>query len=413
METNPPRTDRREWALLVFFSLAILGLLGRGLYQVIVTLLMDPLPEAALGPAILGLLATAACAVLLLPAWIGSLRRLQGKELRPLRLPDLRLWHVLALGGLWVGSVLVSGLLSGLFAFGWIPAIPFFLAGILIPALILSWVALNRLASGSWRRAWAVLGLGMTGSTLLSVLAEYGLIGLAGLAALAIAAGNPEWQIAIETIRSQLEQSTDIQSALIPLAPYLTKPLVFLVLLAFTAGIGPMIEEACKSIGVWLVGRRLRSSAEGFYLGALSGAGFAILEGFFSASGAINMLGFGLVGRGASTLMHISVSALLGWGVAAAILEKRTGRLLLCYLASVGVHGLWNGSVLLAVYGALRTLASGVELPDAASMLFMLAGLGLLVILFTVILVFLPLANRFLQKARRAPASDIMPTSNS
>jgi hypothetical protein len=404
----------REGALLLFSGLGILVLLGRALFMVLTTLLQEPPAEAdVLAAAGLGGISTITCALLLLPVLIATARRLQGKELRAVRLPGLRGWYIPALAGLWLLAVLVCGLLSGLLSYGWIPSIPFFLAGILLPALGLSWLAMNGLASGSWRRVGAVLGLGMTVSPFLSILAEYGLMGLAGLAAVAVAAGNPEWQTAIETIKSQLEQSTDIQSALVPLAPYLAKPLVFLALLAFAAVLGPLIEEACKSIAVWLVGRRLRSRAEGFYLGALSGAGFAILEGCLSASGAGSMLGVGLLGRAASTLMHISASAILGWGVAAAILEKRYGRLLLSYLASVSLHGLWNGSALLAVYGALRTTASKMEMPDMVSMLFMLAGVGLLVFLFGLILALLPLINRYLQKTHRAPASDIMPPPNS
>jgi len=274
-------------------------------------------------------------------------------------------------------------------------------------------VAGNNLAGGSWRRLWTTLGLGLTGSTIASMLVEYGLIGLAGLLVTQVAAGNPEWQTAVDTIKGQLEQSSDVQSLLTPLAPYLTQPPIFLSLLLFAAVLGPLIEESAKSAAVWLVGSRLRSPAEGFFLGALSGAGFALLEGFLSVSGASAMLGAGLAGRAASTLMHITASAILGWGVAGYILERRRGRLLLAFLASTGIHGLWNGSALLSAYGVLRMTAAGLTEPDLISSAAILVGMGTLLSVLASMLLLLPLANRLLQRAqpdgRPLAASDIMP----
>jgi RsiW-degrading membrane proteinase PrsW (M82 family) len=240
----------------------------------------------------------------------------------------------------------------------------------------------------------------MAGSTVAAMLLEYLIVGIGVLAAGVLAAANSEWRTVIAQLKDQITNARDVQALLTALAPYLTNPLVFLLILAFAAVMTPLIEEALKPTAVWLVGKRLRSPAEGFALGALCGAGFALLEGMMAASGATGMIGFGLAARAASSLMHITASGLMGWGIASARLEKRYGRLALTYLLSVTLHGLWNGSALLAVYGALRfTLQSAT--PDMLGVLFILFGIGLLGLMLVSILVFLPIINH---RLRPAPA---------
>jgi hypothetical protein len=175
------------------------------------------------------------------------------------------------------------------------------------------------------------------------------------------------------------------------------------------AGIGPIIEEIVKPLAVLILGRRLRSPAEGFALGALCGAGFALIEGLMAASGTVEMWGVGLLGRAVSSLMHITASGLMGWGYASARLEKRYGRLLLMFLLAVGIHGLWNGSALTTVYGALLTVGDPAN-PNLLGMLFMLAGLGMLALMLPTMLIVLPLLNRRLQPvASPAPATPVPP----
>ena len=109
-----------------------------------------------------------------------------------------------------------------------------------------------------------------------------------------------------------------------------------------------------------------------------------------------------MAGRAASSLMHMLASGLVGWGIASARLEKRTLRLAGCYLGAVGLHGLWNGSVLMVVYGALRlTLLKGGPV-DPVSIGLILLGAGLLALLLPVVLVALPVANHLLRPAARA-----------
>ena len=268
--------------------------------------------------------------------------------------------------------------------------------GIAIPVAVLVWIATSGLPTGSWRRLWAAFAIGMTGSTLLAVLLEYGLVAIAALLAGAVAATNPQWLAIFNQIKNEVTRSGDVQALLTTLSPYLTNPLVLLAALAFAAVIAPIIEESLKPAAVWLLGKRLHSPAEGFALGALCGAGFALLEGSLAASGMSQLLGIGLAARSASSLMHITASALMGWAIASARLEKRYGRLAGTYLVSVGIHGLWNGSVVLAVFGSLRITLQGGS-PDIAGVLLVGIGIATLVSMLIAITIILPVFNRRLR----------------
>jgi hypothetical protein len=109
--------------------------------------------------------------------------------------------------------------------------------------------------------------------------------------------------------------------------------------------------------------------------------------------------------------MHITASGIMGWGIASARLEKRYGRLAGAYLASVGIHGLWNGSVILTVFGSVQaSLNSGG--PSLLSVLTMLVGLGALLLLLPLMLILMPVINRLLRAASAVPAAPQAKTGN-
>jgi hypothetical protein len=239
---------------------------------------------------------------------------------------------------------------------------------------------------------------------------EYLVIGAAILLIGILAVSNPDLRTVINHIRTQVANanSGDMQALMTALAPYLTNPLIILSILLFASVLTPLIEEAAKPAVVWFMGKQLRSPAEGFVLGALCGAGFAMLEGLMAASGATQLWGFGLAGRGAASLMHITGSGILGWGIASARLEKRYGRLALSYLASVSIHGLWNGAAILAVYGSLRVMAQNtlqLDLPNAA---LVVGGIGILILELVIMLTAFPLINRALRKSVQTPAQPLL-----
>jgi hypothetical protein len=247
---------------------------------------------------------------------------------------------------------------------------------------------------------WSVFGFGMVGGTMAALLLEYLLFGIGLVVIGVLAITNPEIQTAIEKIKDQVAilNGGDIQALMVVLAPTITNPIVILSILVFTSVLTPLIEEAVKPAVIWFLGNHLKSPSEGFTMGALCGAGFALLEGFIASSGSTELWGFGLTGRAAASLMHITSSGLLGWSIASAQLEKRHGRLVLTYLLAVSIHGLWNGSAIMAVYGSLRIMLQNMQM-DLLSVLFAMGGIGMLTLLILLLLTILPLINRHLRQS--------------
>lgn len=396
MQTLSGPERNRQIYLLVFSIMSMLILLGYGTYSLITAVIPFDLQDAlSMGAGVLSALSMTVCAALTLPVFIHSVQRLKGKQIRPRAFPPVKGWQVGVLFFAWAASVTIAGIINNLMDFGWLVAMPFFLAGTLLPVILLAWVAVGGLTGNSPRRLWAVFGTSLGGSTFLAMLLEYMVIGVIALVIGAIAYTNPEVKALVEQVRSQIENGLDIQSLVMDLAPYVTNPLVYVAGLVLVAGIGPMIEEAVKPVMLWFLGKNLHSPAEGFALGALCGAGFALVEGMLAASGALETLGIGLALRSAGTLLHITTSGLVGWGIASARLEKRYGRLLGAYLLAWSLHGLWNGATITTVYGGLRLALLGLDTAtfDPVGMIAILLGLGGIGLLLVAMLVLLPILN--------------------
>ena len=399
MQPNITSDRRRDILLLIFSIASMLGLAGWGFYPFILRFAIPGrFSSTSLASSITNLLSMLFCAALLLPLLVTSLRKLKGQAIIPVKLPPITFWQLAALLGIWLVLIIVGSILNAQAGTGEGIAALFFSLGIALPIAGIVWIAIGGLPVGSWRRIWAVFGISMVGSTLVAVILEYSLVGIAAVVASLVAAFDPKWLAILQQVRNQLSNSSDMQALLTTLAPYLTNPLVFLVILVFTAGVAPIIEETIKPAAVWLLGKRLQSPAEGFALGAICGAGFAMLEGTLAASSMGQMLGIGSAVRLPSSMMHITASGLMGWAIASFRLEKRTARLVGIFLLSAGIHSLWNGSVVLGIYGALRFTVQNAS-PDLLGSLLVLTGIGILGSLLVTIMVLLPILNRRLRPA--------------
>ena len=393
---------RRQNILLVIFAgLGILGLLIRSIYLVVTGIFsFDPGSVEGLASNLLSALSMLFCATVLLPMLVLSLKTLKGQAVRPAVIPPIKSRQLVGLVLVWLVIIILGSVISGLFNYGWAMAAIFFLPGIGLPILLIVWIGSGGLPSGSIRRLWSVYGISMVGSTLGAVLVEYLFVGVAlGIIGIA-AAANPELLNLLNQIKSQAPSANagDIQSLVITLAPYLTNPLIILSILVFAAVLTPMIEETLKPAVLWLLGKRMHSPAEGFLLGTLCGAGFATMEGLLAASSASQMWGLGQAGRVAASLMHITASGILGWGIASAQLKKRYGRLALAYLMAVSIHGIWNGSVVLAVYGSLRMVIHNTQV-DLFGGTLVIVGLAFLFLILILTGTALPLINHRLRRS--------------
>jgi hypothetical protein len=403
---------RRSLLLLLFGGLGGLALLGRviqlSIQEVYPALRRADFSSQTLPAAVVEACAMLFCILLLLPILATSWQALKGRPLRRAAIPPIRVWQVILLLAAWF-SVLVSA--TGLVyvaSFGWVLALPFFLLGITLPVAGLAWIGIGGLPGGSWRRLWAALGLGMLGGSGLALAVEYMLFAGIGLLATRLLPGNLDLDTILEQVKLQMQTATAGEEMIAILAPYLHNPLILIGILILFAGLGPLIEELCKPLAVLLTGRRLHSPAEGFALGALGGAGFALLEGLVSISGFVELAGVGLLMRAAASLMHILASGLVGWGYASLLLRRDYGRMLGMLLLAVGLHGLWNGSIVISLYGAVLFSAEPTNLLPG---LAMLAGLGTLMVIFALTLIFLPLLNYQLRRQGQAELRARLPAN--
>lgn len=125
---------------------------------------------------------------------------------------------------------------------------------------------------------------------------------------------------------------------------------------AIAATVGaPLIEEATKGLGVlWAYRRReIDSISDGIIFAGWVALGFAVVEDvtYFAQADSAGQLAAVVVARAvlspfAHPLFTCWIGAAIGWSVRS---DKPVfPRVLAGYLAAVGLHALWNGSVVLA-----------------------------------------------------------------
>jgi RsiW-degrading membrane proteinase PrsW (M82 family) len=129
----------------------------------------------------------------------------------------------------------------------------------------------------------------------------------------------------------------------------INSPAVIFSVIIFGAVIVPLIEELIKPVGVWLLAGRRLTPAEGFAIGALSGAGYALVESLFLGSGGQEWA-FVVLARLGTSAVHILTAGLMGWALVTAWTQSRYIRLAAIYLLAVLIHGLWNGLTIASVF---------------------------------------------------------------
>lgn len=243
---------------------------------------------------------------------------------------------------------------------------------------------------GPSQRIWGVFGSGLVlGPLIISILEIIAVAGL-GIIAVVYVASQPELADELMGFAQSIQGGELSPEEVIErFGPYLMRPEVIFGMLALSAGIVPLIEEALKPIGVWLLVGRPLSPAAGLVAGALSGAGFALTESLLLSSGGASWPLLVLVRTGTGAI-HILTSALTGWALASAWKRRRFGTLAAAYLAAVAIHSLWNGLTVTTVFSGLaqaQNFASAPPLIDmvalaAPPILFLLAGGSLFLLAF-------------------------------
>ena len=299
------------------------------------------------------------------------------------------------------GAILLGSQIGALERVSWLILPLLTIPAIVLPLGVLLALAARGLPLGARWQTWSVLGLSMS-------LAPFLLLILEALVAIVLLIGvvayimtQPELVQELQAISRQVMiLGPQSEAARDLLSPFLTRPGVIVTALLYIAILVPAIEEVLKPLGVWLFAGKLESAAQGFTLGALSGAGYGLIETIgISAQGPGDWAGllFSRIGTG---LLHITTSALVGAAIVAAWRERRYLRLLGVYLFAVLLHGLWNAFAMLFSFSELaESLAQSGWLQAIRPML--ITAIGILAVALFVILI---LANRDIRKTISAPA---------
>jgi len=276
-----------------------------------------------------------------------------------------------------------------------------------IPTVWLLYFAIRRLPLGSSQRMWGVFDSGLTLGPFLIFILE-SLVGLAFLVVFVIYLYTQPGMIEkIMHFSSQLQQGQSPERLIEDLRPIMVQPAVIFGLLLFTAVAVPLIEEALKPIGVWLLFGRKLTPAAGFAAGALSGAGYALIESLALSSNGEEWSTLVLARTGTS-VVHILTAAMTGWALVLAWQKRRYLQLLLVYLCAVTIHGLWNGLTLMYSFNLLSSLPGSSWMSKIVHTIGFSAPFAL-ILLAMGCFVTLMMMNRLLQRAsfgkEMAPAS--------
>jgi len=273
-----------------------------------------------------------------------------------------------------------------------------------IPVWLLFRLGAKDIPGHSRWRNWGTFGLSISLTPFLLLILEIIVIVFVFFIVVIFIVVNPELANELETLASQFRfiDPTSSKDAISLFAPYLTRPGVIVPVLALFSVIFPMMEEAFKPLGVWLLAGKLTTRAQGFAMGALCGAGFALVE-TLSVSAQTDDWASLLFARIGTSAMHITTSALIGGGIISAFREKRYLRLFTTYLLAVLLHGIWN---FLALANSFSAILNTYEESDLYQTITTSSAIGL-VILTIALIIILVLSNRRLPK----PVSEGMPSS--
>lgn len=326
-----------------------------------------------------------AISLLLIPSLIYTLASLFGRGGVALRLPGG--FRAASVAGLFWPLLLVAGqALAGRPALSWLLLPPVQVLSALIPLWWLVELGRRGLQGGSPQRRWGVLSFGLIVTPLLAIVLE--ILLLLGVVVLLLVWLNrqPQFLAELNRLAQRLAAAQmNPEATLRILRPYLQQPLVVYGLLAFVAGLIPLMEELFKPLGVWLVASRRITPQEGFVAGLLCGAAFALIETSGALAGPAGGSWLGTItGRAGTGLLHVVTAGLSGWGLALAWSKARYLQLGCIFLGVFALHAAWNTfGVLLSLYegsaallGRLHSAAPFVLGALAGTMLFILFGVN-------------------------------------
>ena len=273
-------------------------------------------------------------------------------------------WLVIPIIGMFIGSVALGAVVAytEIAWLAWIMLPVLTVLVIVQPIWLLFGLGTKGIELGPRWRIFGMLGISMTiGPLIMIVLETVLLLGIIVVGVVVIAVQQPALFQELLNLGRILKQETNEEMILKLLAPYISNPLVIATAIGYIALAVPLIEELFKPLVVWIFIRKIESPAQGFAMGLLSGAAFALIEGLNASSdGTVNWPVIVSI-RAGTSLLHIMASGLVGWGIVSAFHEKRIMRFFAAYFTAVAVHGLWNAC---AVGAGLSFIGEFVGRPE-------------------------------------------------
>jgi hypothetical protein len=299
----------------------------------------------------------------------------------------IKAWQIVvcllaAAAAIWIGSlVLDNGPVNWLL----LPLLT--LPAVFLPIVVLFGLGSRWISLGPRWRAWNVLGISMTLVPFLTLVLEAIAIVFIFIVVIVYVSSQPALAAQVERLSQQIYLvETDPEALIRLVAPLVLRPGVMTLSLLFFSVLIPMMEELVKPLGVWLFGNRISSPSQGFALGALCGAAFALLE-TFGVSAQSNDWTSLLLTRLGTDILHVTTAALMGAAIVYAIREHHYLRLLGTYLVCISLHGLWNALAILFTFSGMaemyvkQNMMSGLATPLAIALgIFAVFLLALLIL---------------------------------
>jgi hypothetical protein len=223
-----------------------------------------------------------------------------------------------------------------------------------IPVAWLLWLGSKNFSPSSTQRNWSAFGVGMTVGPVMIFIIEI-IVMLVGIVLIGVflAAAFPNIEALLNDLITELQRTPVPQQ--IPqdaIAQFLQNPGVIALILLFVSGLVPLIEEVFKPVAVWLLWGRQLTLQDGWMLGMLSGAGFALVENLGNVAVGEGWL-FVALARGGASALHIFNSALIGYTFVLARKRKRYLAPVLALAGTILIHALWNAVTIFATINGL------------------------------------------------------------
>ena len=345
---QPNKTHLASVLTLVVLALAILFILSISVILGIGSIISLFSGEATPASEMIASGAFAFQSVVLLACGWFVLEKARGREKAdlPFQFP-FALWQILPIFGIFFFGIILGGIitLTEIPWLGWFTLPILSVLVIALPIWMFFGLGSSGIEAGPRWRFFATFGLSMTIAPLVMVILEsVVLIGIVVIAAVYLAISQPTLFDELVRLMQVLANETNPDLILSQLSPYLANPFLIGTVIGYIALLVPLIEELLKPLAVWLFAWKIESPAQGFVLGMLSGAAFGLFESLnASADGTVGWSVI-VIARAGTSLLHMTASGLMGWGILSAVKEKKYGRFAAAYLTSVLVHGIWNAA---------------------------------------------------------------------